>query len=823
MSIKNKGLGFFFGNNKKLINNLTIVGLLFLSSFLFFDTIFFDKYPVTSADPAIKYWSAVYNSQNIAKGIFSLWNSSAGVGQSVFFNSILQSPFSALASFLSFFEDSAFGVSLYIWLQISFFVLLIGTVIKKTFNLLPISIFVIAIISIFSPAILNESLFNGSSGYLLFPLMLYFVSEANNNKGDFLNALYLGIVLAISHWLSNVSVVQFSLVFFGVMLLYLWLDFNRFKSSLWRPIKFMLIATTVWAGLMAFWLVPFVTEVLSTSRSHTYNIYGGYSLFNIIKALLAPFTSWIFFDEKMITTGLLTSFESLGLYVSMLLLPSLIYFFLNKNLFKPIERFFFYYVFGYLFLAWLNQYIPILGLLVKITKATGWWRSYPLFVFSSAISIGLVVNILFRNTYKKKKEVNYLLKKGTEVFSFIYLIVGVLLSFLFLFWLFIPDAFLSFFQHLSVRPKEEIAKFFDYYYFNSPLIYWILIIPFSSSLVLWIWSKAYSSDKGLSNYWALLFTIALFSLHFSLVHIYYPMNSGIQNNNNLSETIFIKGLSKSDRLLILQNEQNEVEKKFGNRTNFDNAIKLASVPEFSRYQSDINFRGNFFSTLQTTGVYTEGSNLTPKHLNNFHSEVIKSDKTISDKYTTNKGYLLVGRKSIESPLIDVAAVSHVASSLTINSDRLKLIHEGDQYLIYKNISAFPKYFLSNPEIIDSSYQALSDLDVGQDFYVPNMMNGKIKVNDLNGYSLDIESPVDSVLVISDLYHHGWSASLNDVPIDIFRVNYLFKGVKIPAGSHNLHMTFLASNFWTGVIISLISFAIILILLFRRIISSYRAL
>ena len=366
-------------------------------------------------------------------------------------------------------------------------------------------------------------------------------------------------------------------------------------------------------------------------------------------------------------------------------------------------------------------------------------------------------------------------------------------------------------------------KFFDYYYFNSPLIYWILIIPFSSSLVLWIWSKAYSSDKGLSNYWALLFTIALFSLHFSLVHIYYPMNSGIQNNNNLSETIFIKGLSKSDRLLILQNEQNEVEKKFGNRTNFDNAIKLASVPEFSRYQSDINFRGNFFSTLQTTGVYTEGSNLTPKHLNNFHSEVIKSDKTISDKYTTNKGYLLVGRKSIESPLIDVAAVSHVASSLTINSDRLKLIHEGDQYLIYKNISAFPKYFLSNPEIIDSSYQALSDLDVGQDFYVPNMMNGKIKVNDLNGYSLDIESPVDSVLVISDLYHHGWSASLNDVPIDIFRVNYLFKGVKIPAGSHNLHMTFLASNFWTGVIISLISFAIILILLFRRIISSYRAL
>jgi hypothetical protein len=794
--------------------NLLILGLFFISILLFVDVIIFDKYPVTSADPAIKYWSAVYNSQNITNGDFSLWSSSAGVGQSVFFNSILQSPLGAPSIFLSFFEDKAIGFSIYLWIQFLVFLILIGTVTKKTLKLSPISIFTVSIISVFSAAILNEYLFNGFSGYLLFPLMLYFINQANEDRGDIFNAIYLGIILAISHWLSNVAVVQFSLIFFGFMVLYLWLDFSNFLSSFWRPVKFMLIATIVWAGLMSFWLFPFVTELISSTRSHAHNIYGGYTLFSIVKLLLAPFTSWVFIDEKMITTGLLTRFESLNLYISMLLLPTIIYFLLNKHLFKKFEKFFFYYTFGYLFLAWLNQYVPLLGLLVELTKGTGWWRSYPLFVFSAAISIGLVVNILFKDLDKKAREVNYLLKKGVDIFSFIYLISGVLLLLLFVFWVFIPDVFLNFLQLFSDRPKDEIAKYFEYYYFTSPVFYWILIIPFSSSLILWIWSKAYSSGGELSKYWPPIFIIALLFLHFSLIHIYYPMNSGIKKNDNLSETRFIEALSKDDRLLILKNDQSEIEKQYGAVTNFESAINISSIPEFSRYQSNVNFRGNFFRTLGEFGVYSEGSNLTPKYLNNFHMEVIKDDKQLVDKFSTNKGYLLTGQDSVNSPLIDIASVSHIASSLPINDQRLKFIHKGDQYLIYKNTSSFPKFFLSKPKQEDNKYQTEYALDVGQGFYEPNIVNGEIKVNGLTDYSLDIKSPVDSVLVVNDLYHDGWKASLNGKSIDIFRVNYLFKGVNIPSGSHQLVMTFSASNFWLGVSMSLISLFIILALLFR---------
>ena len=800
--------------NHKLVNKLTIVGLFLLPVILFLD-VFFDKYPVTSADPAIKYWSAVYNSQNISNGNFTLWNKNAGVGQSVFFSSILHSPFSALAIFLSFFENKAFGISIFLWAQFLFFVITLGTLIKRRLNLSSAAIFAIAIISIFSPANLNEYLFNGFSGYLLFPLMLHLFYKANSGNGDYYYSACLGTVLAIANWLSNESVTQYSLIFFGFMSLYLWIDSTKLLLSFWRVVKFMIIATLVWLGLMAFWLFPFGVELTSLERSHIYSNSSGDSLFTILKSLVGPFTSWTFIDEKMITTGLLTRWESMGYFVSMLLAPSLIYFLLNRKSFKKIERFFFYYALGYLFLSWLNRYIPILGFIVTITKSTSWWRSYPLFIFSSAISIGIVINHLFNNINEVEKKINSLLLKITTYFSFLYLIAGSLILTLFLLWSFFPDIFLSFLKLFSIRPKEEILKYFDYYYFTIPVIFWILIIPFSSFLILWIWTRAYVSKGNLSNNWPILFIIALLLLHLSLVHVYYPMNSGINKNDLLSESDFIKQLSTDDRIFIVETEHNIIEEKYGTATDLSNAIQLAKVPDYSRYQSSINFRGNYFTTLETAGIYSMGSNLTPNNLSDFHSAVLNNDERRKTKYKYKKGYLRAGVESVKSPLIDVASISYIMASMPIIDKDLQLVHEGDQYFIYKNVSSFPKFFLAAEELLNDIYENELPLFAKQNFYEPNKMLGTIKANESKFYHFEVDSSSDSVLVINDLFHDDWTATLDGMPIEIFPVNYIFKGVRIPKGSHQLELIFKPNGLIAGISLSFATLIIILFIFFRR--------
>ena len=69
------------------------------------------------------------------------------------------------------------------------------------------------------------------------------------------------------------------------------------------------------------------------------------------------------------------------------------------------------------------------------------------------------------------------------------------------------------------------------------------------------------------------------------------------------------------------------------------------------------------------------------------------------------------------------------------------------------------------------------------------------------------------LIINDLFHNGWKAILDGIPVEIERVNYIFKGIEIPAGNHHLELRFMPSGFIFGVSLS-IATLLIIILLFR---------
>lgn len=70
-------------------------------------------------------------------------------------------------------------------------------------------------------------------------------------------------------------------------------------------------------------------------------------------------------------------------------------------------------------------------------------------------------------------------------------------------------------------------------------------------------------------------------------------------------------------------------------------------------------------------------------------------------------------------------------------------------------------------------------------------------------------------VFSEVYYNsgkGWEAYIDDQPVDHIRVNYILRGLKIPAGEHTIRFDFEPSTYITGETISLIA-SIILFLLF----------
>lgn len=84
---------------------------------------------------------------------------------------------------------------------------------------------------------------------------------------------------------------------------------------------------------------------------------------------------------------------------------------------------------------------------------------------------------------------------------------------------------------------------------------------------------------------------------------------------------------------------------------------------------------------------------------------------------------------------------------------------------------------------------------------------------LNKLEYKAANPQPGLAVFSDIYYPaGWKAYIDNKEVPIIRVNYLLRGLKIPAGTHTIEFRFHPETFFTGQKISGISSTILLILL-----------
>ncbi|MCB9196227.1 MAG: YfhO family protein [Flavobacteriales bacterium] len=73
------------------------------------------------------------------------------------------------------------------------------------------------------------------------------------------------------------------------------------------------------------------------------------------------------------------------------------------------------------------------------------------------------------------------------------------------------------------------------------------------------------------------------------------------------------------------------------------------------------------------------------------------------------------------------------------------------------------------------------------------------------------SDKDEIVVFSEIYYpNGWTAKIDNTPIEIFRANYLLRGLSVPAGEHTITFEYSSKPYAVGGIVSLISSLLILI-------------
>jgi hypothetical protein len=63
--------------------------------------------------------------------------------------------------------------------------------------------------------------------------------------------------------------------------------------------------------------------------------------------------------------------------------------------------------------------------------------------------------------------------------------------------------------------------------------------------------------------------------------------------------------------------------------------------------------------------------------------------------------------------------------------------------------------------------------------------------------LESETSSDAVLVLTDVYYPGWKCTIDEKQVDIFIANFLFRGINLPAGKHQIVFFYEPASFMWG--------------------------
>ena len=79
----------------------------------------------------------------------------------------------------------------------------------------------------------------------------------------------------------------------------------------------------------------------------------------------------------------------------------------------------------------------------------------------------------------------------------------------------------------------------------------------------------------------------------------------------------------------------------------------------------------------------------------------------------------------------------------------------------------------------------------------------------NKLTYDVNSAKGGVIVFSEVYYPGWTATVDGQPVELGRVNYLLRAVNVAPGSHKIELTFHPKSVAVTESIAYVSYAVLL--------------
>jgi hypothetical protein len=187
-------------------------------------------------------------------------------------------------------------------------------------------------------------------------------------------------------------------------------------------------------------------------------------------------------------------------------------------------------------------------------------------------------------------------------------------------------------------------------------------------------------------------------------------------------------------------------------------------------------------------------------------------------------------KSLENPMFALLSVKYVLTDLKthLNERRFKPVFE-DGIRIYEYSDYIPRAFVVHQyQVVPSKDSVLRKLKENAANLRETVLLEEIPDEDLsvpapirdesvefssdgpNEVKLKVVTPTDGFLVLNDTFYPGWKSSVDGVEQRIYRANYMFRAVFVPAGNHEVTFHYRPASLFVGASISSISLLALLL-------------
>ena len=270
------------------------------------------------------------------------------------------------------------------------------------------------------------------------------------------------------------------------------------------------------------------------------------------------------------------------------------------------------------------------------------------------------------------------------------------------------------------------------------------------------------------------------------------------------------GVKKDDNFIL----QNNGIKFLQNNTEYERVIGLGVV--------EGGFRTPLIpNTSILTGLYD---------VRGYNPIIDKRYTNFADKYLTRRGSFVLADAVFNEKIIDLMGVKYVvcpkSGCLTVKqNEEWKKEYEDSEVDIFRNLTFLPRsyvvYNFINNKTTDQTINLLEadSFNPYSQIIIDNIgsLNQNIETKnenliheaDITKYSnneviINVEVQKNGILVLTDAYDDGWSATVNGLEKNILLVNGIFRGVFILDGKSEIIFKYIPKNFYIYLYLSIFS-------------------